>query len=253
MKRVALLAMVLALGILLVSSPSFAGPGAGSGISGSPHDLTGPYGGGTETRVCVFCHAPHHAYKPGGTGGQTDYYPLWNHQITELSYDTYQNTDQLGNPVIPTMTAKQLNAGIEGKIPGQPGGSSKLCLSCHDGSVAVDSYGFLPSSSIGPNANKIAAGTKNFIGGVGTGTLGDLTNHHPIGFNYASVRTAGDSGINDPVGLFPGSTVSINDVLYSGNMECGTCHDVHNKLNQGPKFLWVADTGSQLCLTCHNK
>jgi len=36
-------------------------------------------------------------------------------------------------------------------------------------------------------------------------------------------------------------------------VECGSCHDVHNTKNDGAKLLWVEDTGSALCLSCHAK
>jgi predicted CXXCH cytochrome family protein len=260
MKRTTSLAVIVGLGMVLVASLAIAyTPGAG--IKLSPHDLSS--GGWVPVadpnqRICVYCHAPHFSLKPedAATVG-IDYYPLWNHEVTTLTYDAYQNTDPTA-PVIPNMTAHQLNGGINGQIPGQPGGSSKLCLSCHDGSVAVGAYGFSPSSSIG-GGTTFVQGAK-LIGGVGASGNGDLRNSHPIGFSYDAVRAAGDDEIRDPSLTFVGSTVRIADVLYgdgsdplAGKMECGTCHSVHNKKNSGQKLLWIEDTTSNLCLSCHLK
>ena len=48
-------------------------------------------------------------------------------------------------------------------------------------------------------------------------------------------------------------SVTISDLLWNGNMECTTCHDVHNTKNTGEKFLWKSDAQSAFCLTCHLK
>src|SRR5262245_6040545 len=48
----------------------------GSGINGTPHDLSRNVNGMTYaavpadplTRICIFCHAPHNAYRLNGTG-----------------------------------------------------------------------------------------------------------------------------------------------------------------------------------------
>ncbi|MFZ5049387.1 hypothetical protein ACOY49_26805, partial [Klebsiella pneumoniae] len=77
----------------------------------------------TQTDTCIFCHAPHNV--------QPNILPLWDHGLSSQSYVTY--------------TSSTYNAG-----PGTPGaGSSKLCLSCHDGTVAVGltvTKGLIPTS-----------------------------------------------------------------------------------------------------------
>jgi predicted CXXCH cytochrome family protein len=47
----------------------------------------------------------------------------------------------------------------------------------------------------------------------------------------------------------------VSDHLYgaTNQMECGTCHSIHNKGNTGETLLWRSDTNSRLCLTCHDK
>ena len=77
-------------------------PGSGSSIY-----VTSGNGG------CVFCHPPH-----SGLGGQS---PLWNQQYSKAVYTPYTSSTyhQTGHTQPPL------------------GVSSSLCLSCHDGTVAV--------------------------------------------------------------------------------------------------------------------
>jgi hypothetical protein len=97
---------------------------------------------------------------------------------------------------------------------GQPSGVSKLCLSCHDGTVAEDSFGG-------------QVGTTFMSGSALVGT--DLSNDHPISFTYDDTLAGNDGGLYPPSttnsGL--GGTIAA-DMLFGGSMECGSCHDVHN-------------------------
>jgi len=148
-----------------------------------------------------------------------------------------------------------------------PTGSSLACLSCHDGSIAVNAYGSVASSEFITNGAAISEGSKN------------LTHSHPISFNYqALVGTAPtqDKWIYDsanPVlvpdanspGFTPGNDMSIKGFLLNqqGNLECNSCHDVHNQegspynIVNNPKLVKIngtaAGVGSLLCRSCHNK
>ncbi len=264
---------LLALGLgLLVSSNvmPYVGPYVpGAGINGTAHDLSpggdidlAGYVSSTDTdaRICIFCHSPHNTYKlssanlgPGaGIGGgpqapdDFDYLPLWNHELTGNagSYSMYWN-----GPGAPTVGAKASQAILNGL--NQPGGVSLLCLSCHDGSISVNSYGnpSQPASSQSGGSSTIGAeyviGKDNYLG-----------NHHPIGFNYDDADLP-DTEIKPADGTPMGSAGDVRSHLYgSGNtqMECATCHAVHNKGNTGDKsLLWRKDENSRLCLTCHDK
>ena len=80
------------------------------------HNLTPGSGSSVTTQGslgCTFCHAPH-----SGLGGIT---PLWNQKLSTQSYSPYNSTTyhQTGNTQPPL------------------GVTSSLCLSCHDGTVAV--------------------------------------------------------------------------------------------------------------------
>lgn len=259
MKKIIAL-LVIVLGVLALSSLVMAGSNPGTGIVGTSHDLTSATGRGalynagtaadpTLDRLCIYCHTPHHsATATDATNNKLDYYPLWNHDVTQqAAYTLYTNTN---DGTIPNNIQHQLNAVLV-----QPGSVSRLCLSCHDGSVAVSSYGNFDS---GANPTKHTGNvmiTATAGGAFGIGVNGNLSNHHPIGFDYTAVSLADDE-IRDPSSTLLGNNpynMSISDLLWGGKMECSSCHDVHNTKNTGDKFTWVQDTNSSLCFSCHKK
>lgn len=270
MKAIAQRGLIAALGVLFLASSASAFTGtytAGDGINGTVHDLSQPGANGmsyapnpadTLTRICIFCHAPHNTYKlspanggPGaGIGGGPqapdafDYLPLWNHELTPnyANYTMYQN-----GPGAPEIGAKAAQSIQNGMVPG---GSSLLCLSCHDGSVAVNSYG--NSSQL---SRSVSSGGSTIAAQYAIGQDAYLGNHHPIGFNYDAVQAV-DTEIRSADTATLGGAGTVRDhLLGAGNtqMECGTCHSVHNKGNTGETLLWRSDVNSQLCLTCHDK
>lgn len=178
-------------------------------IAGTAHDFSGR-GWGTD-QACVFCHTPHN-----GTTGLSA--PLWNHALSAVaSYQLYTST------VSPTLNA----------VTGQPAGVSKLCLSCHDGTVAVDSFG-------------ARAGTTFVTGPANLGS--DLSQDHPISFTYDAALASADPGLKPPASA---AQVVAGVPLFAGKLECASCHDVHSNANA--PFLRVSNAGSNLCLQCHNK
>ncbi len=99
----------------------------------------------------------------------------------------------------------------------------------------------------------MANATLNGRFGIGVG--GNLQNHHPIGFNYDDVAAVDDE-IRDSTSTLLGNNpygLTIDSLLYGRSIECSSCHDVHNTKNTGLKFLWVEDTNSNLCFSCHAK
>lgn len=262
MKRPIAATLLLAAGMLLAALPAGAGLNPGTGILQTSHDLSSSTGRGalynagvnadpSLDRVCIYCHAPHHSITTAeAAASDITYYPLWNHDITTVaSWTPYQNTDP-ANPVIPDNVPHQLNATL-----GDPGSISLLCLSCHDASVAVSSYGNFDGGAASSKHSGSSLITASAGGRFGIGVGGNLQNHHPIGFDYAEVALADDE-IRDPSSTLQGDNpygLTINDLLWGGSVECTSCHDVHNTKNTGSKFLWVADTHSDLCFSCHNK
>jgi predicted CXXCH cytochrome family protein len=262
--------LVIGLGLLLASSAwAFTGSySPGAGINGTVHDLSATNQGAhgmiytanpadSLNRICIFCHAPHNTYRPSaanggpaaGVGGgpqATDpftYLPLWNHALQpSTAYTMYDN-----GPGAPQSGAKASQAILTGMTPGS---TSLLCLSCHDGSVAVNSYG-----NTAQKASSQSGGGSVMTPAYQIGKDQYLGNHHPIGFNYDSVA-AGDLEIRSADTAMLSPTTFVRDhLLGSGNqqMECGTCHAVHNKGNSGETLLWRSDQNSELCLTCHDK
>jgi len=170
-------------------------------IEGSPHDLSAVTGGGT----CSFCHTPHGALV--GT-------PLWSHKLSTAVYRIYQSSS------------------LEADV-GQPTGSSKLCLSCHDGTVALTET--ITGGASG--STYIAPGSAN----LGT----DLSDDHPISFVYSTGLSARDSQVRVPF--------SLPDPLQldrSGELQCTTCHDPHD--NSYGDFLVMSNHRSQMCTSCHD-
>ncbi len=73
--------------------------------------------------VCVYCHTPHSASMQINA-------PLWNRTFNNNTYTTY---GALGS------------SSIDGDL-GQPGVNSLTCLSCHDGTLPVDTVVNMPGS-----------------------------------------------------------------------------------------------------------
>ena len=243
---------------------------AGSGIINSKHDLSTLTGldtfypsiteaGGKDPldRVCIWCHAPHHTMVTADSAG-IDYLPLWNHEVTHQTYTVYESDFGEGPDAAVGIDGADmtfadrhlLNARDAGL--GQPGGVSRLCLSCHDGTVAVNEYGRDPQRAYSQSGGGAMINAQWMIGGNPYGLL----NHHPIGFSYLEVALVDDE-IRDPDTVIAGSgdgITTIRSLLYAdGQMECVTCHDVHNSKNTGETFLWISDRQSKFCLACHDK
>lgn len=140
--------------------------------------------------------------------------PLWNHPTTGPSTFTPYTSG--------TMTA----------VPGEPAGASLACLSCHDGTIAPNAHGNAPDLT----------GTK-ITGKAFLGT--DLRNDHPISFLYDASLASTDGGLNAP-----GSLTVVK--LFSGMVECASCHNVHDNDTAKP-FLRMPNTSSALCTKCHIK
>ena len=121
------------------------------------------------------------------------------------------------------------------------------CITCHDGTIALDSYGGATGGT-GEFIDDIAGGARVYIGT-------DLSNDHPISITYDATLASTDGGLHDPTttssGITGGSTITA-DLLFSGQVQCATCHDVHNGAGLS-KLLRISNAASALCLTCHDK
>jgi len=213
----------------------------GAGVVGSVHDMTQYTGsvGDSQGRVCAFCHTPHHAL----TDASLDYNPLWSHTVMNTNYAQYYQSATLDA----TIDSANLLAG-----------PSRLCMSCHDGVIAVDQH-------YGIAGNKTLTAADGF-GQAGIAQTNQLGNDHPIGFDYIAVAgdtvsggTGTDTGIKAATEEYATNNgVTIQSRLFAGTiMTCATCHDVHNKKNKdvgATNYLLLApNTDSALCTSCHVK
>ena len=208
----------LCLLILGLSAPDAISSGAigGATIATTRHNLSskgaGPVRAAVEEQICVFCHAPH---------SSSPIAPLWNRGQPGTTYTPYSSSTAVASP-------------------GQPTGSSILCLSCHDGTIAL---GDVISRTL----------PITMTGGIttmptGTGRLGtDLSDDHPISFEYTSQVAASRGELVDP-GLLTGGPLRLD---RTGQLQCTTCHDAHN--DSYGKFLVMPNSASALCTACHVK
>jgi hypothetical protein len=180
-----------------------------AGLAGSPHDFSNKTWSAGE--ICLPCHNAHIEVI------QDDDVPLLNRPVRTTSYRVYSS---------PT---------FDGDI-GQPGGVSRLCLSCHDGFSAIDRFD-------GGNGSVFISGDARLGNAPG--------DHHPISFIYDTALAQEDGDLHDPATAASGLGGTIaEDLLKNGRVECTSCHDVHNRHD----FLRFIDAGggvAGLCQTCH--
>ena len=162
----------------------------------------------SEQQVCIFCHAPHN------TSGVR---PLWNRDVPVGSYRIYESS---------TLDART----------GQPTGASKLCLSCHDGTIAL--------GSVLSRSDRIRMAGGDFMP-AGLSNLGtDLSDDHPVSFHYTSGLAASDGQLANPQTLRGDTRLDA-----SGQLQCTACHDPHK--NTLGNFLTAPAEFGALCTACH--
>ncbi len=262
-------------GLLLTCLIMLATPFANAAVVNTKHNLsstgTGPNTLSSTGSVCVFCHTPHGADTSAAV-------PLWNRVLPDpASFTTY---DSLGT------------TSLDGSVA--PVGSVSIaCLSCHDGTQAMNvminapgSAGYNPAGSLfagtwtGAADTATPQGSLNYGGNniVNIGT--DLTNDHPIGIQYGgggltSTVPAGTTADVDFVApnyaIIGGQTVWWLDTtggttsrektdlqLYTRN-DLGSnepfveCASCHNPHTSNATFLRISNSGSAVCLACHVK
>ncbi|MBU1649528.1 MAG: cytochrome c3 family protein, partial [Proteobacteria bacterium] len=189
----------------------------GASIFDSKHNLS-TSGPGTikasgESRVCIFCHTPHNA--------RQDIPYLWNRSAQTTIYTPYASSTLFATTV------------------GQPTGASKLCLSCHDGTIALGTVLSKPTPIPFIGANTLS--------GRSTSLATDLSDDHPVSFSYQSSITSGNTELVD-ASILTNSPVQLDS---TGQLQCTACHDPHN--NAWGKFLVMSNQGSALCIKCHTK
>ena len=176
-------------------------------------------------QVCVFCHATHNA--------NPSYGALWNHETNGAqSYDMY-DSPTLDMPMAPA-----------------PHNGSLICLSCHDGTIAINSLNNLPGPEGAGNygtpggAALDANGRLTSVSDDYVGT--DLQDDHPVGITY-------DTNYDNDFVPKTGNDLLYPDKLLSEGLyvECSSCHNPHD--NTYSNFLVESNANSNLCMRCHIK
>jgi len=197
------------------------------GVAGTVHNLSvsgpGEVRSLTEDEICKFCHIPHNAAVPE---------PLWGHRLSEVGqYRTPEMSSAHGERVLTP----------------QPDGASRLCLSCHDGTVALgDVVGEkAPIPMIG--AQRLHSTRPGFIGT-------DLSGSHPVSFvvpEHLGEDSERDMGLRSLAIIDADPDV---DLDAWGKMQCTSCHNPHSDINFRPgevPHFWVKSSIDEVCLTCH--
>lgn len=204
--------------------------------------VVGPQG---TTEVCVFCHTPHGASREG-IGIRA---PIWNRNLSKAQYQMYDQVWSKSFEATPNES-------------GRPTGYSRLCLSCHDGTIALGSV--LNKSGSGglngeytmeyPTGQSPAGPFGSIPVGEGatsqnTRALGrDLRNDHPVSMKFDEALLAKDVEFvnpgpairrpftqSTPTPLSPLRRASGNDNDVFDSVQCTSCHNPHQV--DFPKFL----------------
>ncbi len=212
MKRWALISLLLMLGT--VAQAQVVTGGDVLGVHNLSTSGTGPVKGPSD--ACLYCHAPH-------SGVGTPNAALWSQTLSVQTYTAYSSTTLKNAPLQPAL-----------------GGSSSLCLSCHDGTVAVGQ-----TQPYGPFT---MAGSMSPMDNFGSGLQGS----HPFSLKLPMV---------DAPDLQPALTTTQTTAdptkavqLINGNVECTSCHSPHvqsiDRMSQN--FLVRDSSNGQMCLACHS-
>jgi predicted CXXCH cytochrome family protein len=198
---------------LAVATLGFVTATAPAQITNSSHDFSSMAWSGGE--ICKPCHTPHNAID-----GQPR---LWNHELTTATYEMHSGT---GTAVVDFDQV------------------SRMCLSCHDGTVALDSFGGTTGTSFIP-------------GGANLGT--DLTDDHPVGSDAEYPPDPAPSWWTGAFNSTLPSAIRLKNWTNPGGtvrpvVGCTTCHNAHNRGNFGNgSMLVMSNSASALCLGCHIK
>ncbi len=232
-----LVLLCIPLGCAIISGSAIAGR-----LTNTPHDFSGSGwlsgDGERHYEMCLPCHALH--------GGQS----------------SPENKDEIGGANLSMWNKASGSAGFQPcsnyVASGGPGAKSMICLGCHDGQTAPDSF-----------AGQYAL-AKESSTGTATTVLFNSTALHPVGVVYpattardwfkwgaitpdgrgnARVQSAAANSADTQYVCLYGTASSTSQYT----VECESCHQVHDNTNG--KFLRMANNNpnnpSALCVTCH--
>ena len=247
------LALMLALSVLSVMSFARVDKAL---IIGGPHDLrsTVAGSGGTKTGVngpsyalCNYCHVAHKFSSEVTAAGGSAKVPgqlLWNHTLSSsTAYSTYTSVTMQNKDIASLQPSGTPDSDVQNP--------SILCMSCHDGTVALNSTytGLLGNSGNGMPLNMVI-------------NPADANKTHPVNFTYDTTlaQATGMRLPSGPYGVDVNSPSSAVVPLFAGKMQCATCHEPHrggtsdatgHLLFRNFKAVYTDAQGSW-CLYCHS-
>lgn len=240
-----LIALVLATGL---ASAAGAVPlrGVNGAVTGNKHDFSkdntaAPIHSSETDQVCIFCHTPH-----GATAQST----LWNRPAPAEASNAYERN--LSVAIALDANAKIASGYDSTDHSAYPNGSTRLCMSCHDGVTAIGAFLVGDKPSFADDTMNLKA------------TAVNLATAHPVSFKYDAdvvgyINTYhGSSNYGLPQALAPTVPIPLDS---QDRMQCTTCHDPHEDTQgsdpaQYPfwRHVVVGDyTASydQVCAGCH--
>lgn len=236
---------------------------ATGGITNSKHDFSAATW--SDQEICKPCHTPHNALDTDLTGR------LWAHTLSTQTYVYHGGSTSVDGSTRPedgTGTATQADMDV----------ATRLCLSCHDGTVALDSFMGKDGASDGKFIGDAGGQHGRAVANLGNGQVAnDLTNDHPVGFKAvynenagqnaagtghyrykprANAAAAGIRFVTSTTAVAPGTVDRVTGQTVTGNLpsiSCVSCHDVHNGAGFTDGLLRMDNTASKMCLACHDK
>lgn len=218
--------------------------GYNGGNNSNPHNLSKLSGNtieaSTETQICIFCHTPH------GAATQST---LWSRKDpTNLASFGLYNSATLR---IEDAGIKDVTQYVDDDIA-YPNGSTKMCLSCHDGATAIGDL--IDGTVIAMTTANLSASTKKV-------DAAELSATHPVSFVYTADVVTYINGIE---GAGSHKLPTDPDVRLDSQkrMQCTTCHNPHLDTNNGGTYqlpFWANYTNSgtedtdydNTCKECH--
>ncbi len=246
---------VVIVGVLILLYSAILAGAAPVSIKNSKHNLSAPdsptspgpgpiqsqsVGSNGTSEVCVFCHTPH--------SGTTDA-PLWNRSNPSGPYTPYTSD---------VMSALSYTVGDSSLGSGKLHVKTRICLSCHDGTIALGTLIAYPNDA--PGEIPMLGTTVNKMPTAAAGYLGtDLRDSHPVAVKYTAIAdpelkgtiTSITPGPGKPIYLYDSNAVKTQATGGTAYIECTSCHDPHD--NQYGSFLVGSNAQSGICLSCHNK
>lgn len=236
--------VIIAVSVLLIVAVLAAA--APVSIVDSKHNLssTGPGtiksqapGLGGTSQICVFCHTPHSARLIEA--------PLWNRTDPTGPYTVYASD-----------VMSYLSITPEQPETGAIHVKTRICMSCHDGTIALGNLVNLPYGMSGSVSMQGTAGgmmPQTAAGYVGT----DIRDDHPVAVKHSPGGATGQdpelvSILSSSVRLYNIYGGRVRSSQTSGDyVECTSCHDPHD--NQYGDFLVQSNQNSAICTACHTK